>query len=258
MINIPKRWNKLYESIKQNYLLTICSVVHILAMSVLYPSNLKVGVIGNMLFGIITYSISCIVGYYVHVYVHSVNFEEAYKSSIIKTYLAKPIKWIVEPIIYILDFHDKIHHNTRINKLWYNIAIETISNLFVEGIGLIILLKLINFGINLCGHTFKFNYPILFAWSITYATVHNINYNIITPICHIQHHINKKTNYGSDFMDIIFNSKYDNKPEEMNHISLNVILTMLLIMYIKDYIKPNKENLISSYLYNIINWFITN
>ena len=103
----------------------------------------------------------------------------------------------------------------------------------------------------------KLNYPILFAWSILYSTIHNVNYNIITPICHIQHHLNEKTNYGIDFMDILFGSKYDDVPEEMNHASLNVILILLFIIFIKDYWKPKKENGVSKYLYNFVNWFVS-
>lgn len=248
---------KLYEVIKQNYLLCFCSIYHVIAMSILYPFNLQNGSFINILIGVITYTLCSVLGYYVHVFSHIVNFEQIYKSLKISTYLPKPIDFIIKKIVYILDFHDKIHHNTKINKLWYNIVIETLINLFIEGVGLIILLKIFNFRFSIKGNIFKFNYPILFAWSLTYATVHNINYHMITPICHIQHHLNKKTNYGTDFMDILFSSKYNDVTEEMNHFSVNVILFTLFIIFIKDFWKPKEENGFSKYLYNFVNWFVS-
>ena len=255
--NIFCNFKKLYHSIKQNYLLTICTIVQILAMSILYPSNPQAGIAANIIFGFMTYELSCVAGYYVHVMFHNVDFGEKYKSSTIVKSIPKSIDYILQKLVYIADFHDKIHHDSRINKLWYNIAIEAILNIIVEGVGLIALLKIVDFGIQIYGYTLKFNYPILFAWSISYSTIHNINYNIITPICHIQHHINKKTNYGSDFMDILYNTKYDDKPEEINHASINVILSMLFIIFIKDFYKPQNENRISTYFYNLVNWLVS-
>ncbi len=259
------RWKMLFKSLKNNYLLTICIIIQVFALSILYPSNPQVGIFGNVIFGIITFIISIVIGYYVHVFSHILDYEEIYlyicrSPNFVGTLfrkMPKPIKWIFDKFVYLLDFHDKIHHNTNINKQWQNVLIEMFMNIYTEGVSLIILFKILNFGIQIRGHIFKFNYPILFAWSILYATIHNVNYNIITPICHIQHHLNEKTNYGIDFMDILFGSKYDDVPEEMNHASLNVILILLFIIFIKDYWKPKKENRISKYLYNFVNWFVS-
>lgn len=259
------RWKMLFKSLKSNYLLTICIIIQVFALSILYPSNPQVGIFGNVIFGIITFIISIVVGYYVHVFSHILDYEEIYlyicnSSNIFGTLfrkMPKPIKWIFDKFVYLLDFHDKIHHNTNINKQWQNVIIEFLMNIYTEGVLLIILFKILNVGIQIRGQILKFNYPILFAWSILYSTIHNINYNIITPICHIQHHLNEKTNYGIDFMDILFGSKYDDVPEEMNHASLNVILILLFIIFIKDYWKPKKENGFSKYLYNFVNWFVS-
>lgn len=259
------RWNMLFKSLKSNYLLTTCIIIQVFALSILYPSNPQVGIFGNVIFGIITFIISIVVGYYVHVFSHILDYEEIYlyifnSSNIVGTLfrkMPKPMKWIFDKIVYLLDFHNKIHHNTNINKQWKNVLIELLMNIYTEGVALIILFKILNFGIQIRDYILKLNYPILFAWSILYATIHNINYNIITPICHIQHHLNEKTNYGIDFMDILFGSKYDDVPEEMNHASLNVILILLFIIFIKDYWKPKKENGVSKYLYNFLNWFVS-
>jgi uncharacterized membrane protein YeaQ/YmgE (transglycosylase-associated protein family) len=258
------KWKMFYDSLKKNYLLTICLIIQIFAFSILYPSNPTFGMIINIILGIVTFIIGTILGYCVHVLSHLFNFKEIfetyYKSS--NTFghllrkLPKSIMWLLYKIIYLLDFHDKIHHNTNINSNWKNIIIETLMNLYTEGIALIIFLKLLDFGVQLRGQIYKLNYPILFAWSILYTTIHNINYKIITPICHIQHHKDKNTNYGIDFMDIIFETKYDNNSEEMNHGALNVILIMLLIIFLKDLYKP--KNILMKFFYNSINWLVTN
>jgi len=259
------RWKMLFQSLKSNYLLSTCIIIQVFALSILYPSNPQIGIFGNVIFGIITFVISIVTGYYVHVFSHILDYEEVYlyicnSSNIfgrILRKMPKPIKWIFDKFVYLLDFHDKVHHNTNVNKQWQNVLIELFMNIYTEGVALIILFKILNFGIQIRGHILKFNYPILFAWSILYSTIHNVNYNIITPICHIQHHLNEKTNYGIDFMDILVGSKYDDVPEEMNHASLNVILILLFIIFIKDYWKPKKENGVSKYLYNFVNWFVS-
>lgn len=262
---IINRWKILSKSLKSNYLLTTCIIIQVLALSILYPSNPQICIFGNIIFGFITFVISIVVGYYVHVYSHLIDFDEIYQylynsPNFVGRFfrkMPKPIKWAIDKFVYLLDFHDKIHHNTNINKQWQNVLIEMLMNIYTEGVALIILFKILNFGIQIRDNIFKFNYPILFAWSILYATIHNVNYNIINPICHIQHHINNKTNYGIDFMDILFGSKYDELHEEMNHASLNVILILLFIIFIKDYWNPEKENGVSKYLYNFVNWFVS-
>jgi hypothetical protein len=266
VIKNKQKCNMLYESLKKNYLFMICIIIQIFAFAILYPSNPTFGIIINIILGIITFIIGTIIGYYVHVLSHLLDFKEifdtCYESSYTFGHLLRkiptPIMWLLHKIIYLFDFHDKIHHNTNINSKWNNIIIEIIMNLYTEGIALIILLKIFDFGVQLRGYTFKLNYPILFAWSILYTTIHNINYNIITPICHIQHHIDKNTNFGIDLMDIIFETKYDTNSEEMNHAALNVIFIMIFIIFIKDIYKPKNKNGFMNYFYNSINWLITN
>ena len=260
-------WDLLYSSIKKNFMLVACIIVQIVCFSILYPSNPSIGSIGNIFYGFITFNVSIVSGYYVHVYSHLYDYQELYnsfyKSSNIIGYLLQkmptPIKWVINKIVFFLDFHDKIHHNTAINKQWHNILIETLMNMYTEGLGLILFFKLFDFAIHFGGYVFRFNYPILFAWCLLYSSIHNINYNIIRPICHIQHHINEKTNYGIDFMDIIIGSKFDNIPEEMNHASLNVILIMLLIIFLKDFCNynSNSDNTFMKYFYYFVFWFIS-
>ena len=68
-----------------------------------------------------------------------------------------------------------------------------------------------------------------------YATVHNINYNIVSPQTHQNHHKDKNTSYGLDIFDILFNTKYDvNEIENYNHGAINIIVLTLLFCYIMN------------------------
>ena len=63
-----------------------------------------------------------------------------------------------------------------------------------------------------------------------------INYDIIKPISHKNHHLNVNTNYDILLWDTILNTKYDYNDiiEDVNHCSYNiVILTILIVCFIK-------------------------
>jgi sterol desaturase/sphingolipid hydroxylase (fatty acid hydroxylase superfamily) len=73
---------------------------------------------------------------------------------------------------------------------------------------------------------------IILLWALFYATVHNINYNIVSPQTHRQHHVNDKTNYGIDIWDIIMGTKFDyDTIETHNHASINLLLITALILF---------------------------
>jgi hypothetical protein len=147
-------------------------------------------------------------------------------------------------IIYIFDFHDKIHHDSSINKKPLFIFIEFIQNLMMEGGYIIIFALLTNFRLNIWNYTFQFNKAIILMWGLFYATVHHINYPILHILglsddshTHVQHHLYPTTNYGIDIMDIIFNTKYDLKNiEYFNHASINVIIITFIILYFKIFL----------------------
>ena len=77
---------------------------------------------------------------------------------------------------------------------------------------------------------------MIVLWGILYTTVHNINYNIVPSSVHIKHHLDKNTNYGIDIWDIIFQTKYNNDPtdiENINHYTINLfICTACVILYL--------------------------
>lgn len=161
-------------------------------------------------------------GYFTHVLAHKFNFQEIYKNQ--DCYLNKNsyIDTIVLWLCKAADFHDEIHHDSSINKRWDNIIYECILNFLTQG-GLfllfIILLK-------------KCSYSVVLLWALLYMTIHNINYNIVFPTTHRDHHYKKTTNYGIDFYDIFFNSKFDIRDiENQNHGAINLVILTAIILY---------------------------
>jgi hypothetical protein len=92
--------------------------------------------------------------------------------------------------------------------------LEIINNIMTQG-GLLIMVK---YFLQLLDNR------VILLWAFFYATVHNINYNLLPPLTHRQHHLNDKTNYGIDIWDIIVGSKYDWQTiETHNHAAVNVL-----------------------------------
>lgn len=236
------------ESIKTNYIFWTTILASIIFISYYTTGNNK----NSYISGIFTYIFIAFWGYLMHYISHSINFTDAYKNStnIVCRILHKIplINPIIETILYYtLDFHSVIHHDTSINKTPTNIIVEAVQNFLTQG-GLLIIFN------NLYNPTFLFekssfkitlNNHILMLWALFYATVHNINYNITHPIEHKNHHINPKTNYGIDIVDIILNSKYNNtlpptptplNPppitiEDHNHAAINIILITIYLIW---------------------------
>ena len=191
---------------------------------------------------VLTFIIAMLLGWYIHYLSHAYDILMIYENSNnrIMNYVKsnENVDTIFRTIIYYtIDFHDKIHHDTSVNKQKFNLVWEFFQNFLMEGGLLILLAYFYNFKIKLGNGTFKFNKAVLLLWGLLYATVHNINYIILGGVQHVNHHINPKTNYGIDILDILFDTKYDlENIEDINHASLNVILITLFIIYFKIFI----------------------
>lgn len=216
-ISSDMQLQKIKENLKINYIFYIvllCCLFILSRCKIIHKSFLCI------LISFITVSIISYIG---HKTSHSVNYTENYKNLPL---LIKNIPGISK-ICYMIDFHRQIHHDTSINKQWKNIVYEFIHNLIFQGFGIILISKFLNYLDN----------RMLIIWGLSYATIHNINYNIIHPTCHRDHHINDKTNYGIDIYDIIFDTKYDlNDLENYNHYSINLIIITGLIMFLTNYL----------------------
>lgn len=168
-------------------------------------------------------------GYFIHMIGHHISFSKIYEPN--DNYVTRTpfLHSIVTSLASFLDFHDTIHHDTSINKQPMNVIYEFINNFVLQG-GLILLLILITSYISKEG---------VFLWASLYATVHNINYIIMPPKTHQNHHANKHSSYGIDIWDVIFNTKEDpDEIESYNHMSINMaLITLGIYYYYKHYAK---------------------
>lgn len=213
-----------YKSIKQNYIFYIVLLCCLYAFTKCnYNKSYFILTLISMGF------ISCY-GYVMHYLSHYLNTT---LTQIYNTYdnvftRNKYIDWLVRKYIYFMEFHDTTHHDTEINKQPKYIVLEFLNNLASQGVLLIIVKYLLSLIDN----------RVVFLWAFFYATVHNINYIIVKPITHKEHHINDKTNYGIDIWDIIIGSKYDwNNIETHNHTAINLIIITAVIMYLSNRFK---------------------
>jgi hypothetical protein len=129
----------------------------------------------------------------------------------------KYIRSILNIYADIIDFHDTTHHDSSVNKKWYNIFYEFMNNLLTQSVLIVWLIQQLDF-------------KVILLWGLMYATVHNINYLIIKPTTHMQHHVKSTTNYGIDVTDILFNTKYNWKYiESHNHAGINLLIITAII-----------------------------
>ena len=164
-----------------------------------------------------------IAGHVSHRISHHLNFTDTYnkfkKSNInpcMDNFLLKTCK--------VLDFHSTTHHDSAINKQPENILYEFLNNMLAQGGFFILIVTFVNYFID---------FRVILMWMLAYATNHNINYLFLKPSTHRDHHLDGNTNYGIDLADILFDTKYDlDDVETHNHISINLILITLLIIYI--------------------------
>lgn len=161
-------------------------------------------------------------GHFSHYISHHINFTEFYSKCDNILTRNTYSNYVITQAVNFLDFHDKIHHDTSINKHIKNICLEFLNNVYMQGFSIVILIKTMDI-------------RVILLWTFMYATIHNINYLYIKPSTHQGHHINSHTNYGIDYMDIILNTKYDfNDIETHNHAAINLLVITYIITYITE------------------------
>jgi hypothetical protein len=233
--NFFKNFSYVGKSIKINFVFWISTVICLIIITQFTDDKSYCNTI-------ITFILALLLGWYIHYLSHAYDLILIYQNSnnFITNFIKKNKKLdkIFKNIIYYsTDFHDKIHHNTSINKQKFNLFWEFFQNFLMEGGLLILLAYYYNIKLKIGNFTFKFNKAVLLLWGLLYASVHNINYIILGCTQHVNHHINPKTNYGIDILDILFDTKYDMQNiEDINHASLNLILITLAIIYFKIFI----------------------
>jgi hypothetical protein len=209
----------LMKSVTSNYIFYITSLICLFIISK-YSKR-------SFIFTIITFIIASFAGFVIHYVSHAIRLEEEYVKN--DNYITRN-KYLNKIAIFsckLLDFHDIIHHDSSINKTTKNIIYEFLLNFLTQG----------GFGIIIYYITKKLNGYIFLMWGLLYCTIHIINYNIVPSDVHMKHHLDKNTNYGVDIWDILFRTKYNDDPNEIeliNHYSFNVIIiTVIIVLLIK-------------------------
>jgi len=214
MIDIESISDMFLKNIVINWIFYIGLIIGLFIFSIKSKTNLIINTIS-----IILISMS---GYFIHIIAHKYNFKKLCKKAIKhNSFITRHnfMKKITRYCGKIIDFHRDIHHNTSINKNLNNQIYEFIHNFVIQGLFIFIIIFISK----------RLNEKIALVWGLFYATIHIINYNIVKPKVHEQHHIDKFTNYGLDVWDILFNTKYDNICENYNHSVINIILIFYII-----------------------------
>ena len=186
------------------------------------------------LFSLGSFILMTFLGYLAHMISHNVNMNQIYRKMDNKNLFMtnKYTKTLIKKACDFMDFHDTIHHDTKINKQPLNIFYEVVNNFLIQG-GLVYVVYIAS----------RYIEPEMFLlWAFMYTTIHHINYSIIGSEEHKEHHENKFINYGLDIWDVIFNTKPEPKenedqkergqtPENFNHIIFN-LLVGLAILYL--------------------------
>lgn len=211
-----KIYSALKESIKINkwFYLSLILCFYIFKQS--NPDNTSYIIL------VVSYIFIMIIGHVSHRISHNVNFTDVY-NKFKKNNINPCIDNIIIKTCKVLDFHSTTHHDSAINKQPENILYEFVNNILAQGGSLILLVTFVNYFID---------FRVILMWALAYATNHNINYLFLKPSTHRDHHLHDDTNFGIDFADILFDTKHDLDDIEVhNHISINLILVTLLIVY---------------------------
>jgi len=214
----------IYKNIKQNFIFYIVLTLCLFTFTKCNHNKSK-SYLTLFSLGVVSFA-----GYFVHLVSHYMEFK---LSTMYNSYdniftQNKYINWIALNVIDFYEFHFKTHHDTTVNKTFKNIFYEFMNNFISQG-GVLIILK---YCLDLLDNR------VILLWALLYATVHNINYNILSPSTHQEHHINDKTNYGMDIWDIIIGSKFNwDNIETHNHAAINLIVITAGIYYASNKFK---------------------
>tara|TARA_B110000285_G_scaffold230309_1_gene296684 strand:- start:1467 stop:2222 length:756 start_codon:yes stop_codon:yes gene_type:complete len=212
---IPKnvQYSSLKINVKNNWILycTICFCIILLSKKT------------SLIISIYSFIFASLYGWFIHWGTHNLGpLNEWYYRMDNFITRNRLVKTIMHYILKVIDFHSVVHHDSTINKNPINVLYEFLNNVLTQGGFLWIAKVLLSYLDN----------RIIILWGLFYASVHIINYSIVCPKTHKQHHINHYTNFGFDIYDIIFGTKYDWKYiENDNHASINFLLLTLGLCY---------------------------
>ena len=223
--NVDKTTKKkvIIKSLKQNVYFYIILFGCLYSFTKCNENNNKTS-LTTMIYSIIFVSLY---GYIVHLLSHHPKFSD---NKVTKAYEKldniftrnKYFDLTIRKIITFGESHDITHHDTSVNKTPKNIFIEFCNNAITQGLILFVTRYLFNL----------VDSKTIILWSFFYASVHNINYLFVKPATHMEHHDNKRSNYGMDIWDIIFETKHNwDTIETHNHAAINLVVLTAIICY---------------------------
>ena len=77
---------------------------------------------------------------------------------------------------------------------------------------------------------------IILLFTLSYMSIHIINYSIFGSVFHRRHHETMNKNFAPDAMDHIFGTNYNDEFEDLNPTCLNVFGSMALLYPLKEYL----------------------
>lgn len=224
---IFQRRDLICKSIRLNYIFWIVSFICVCILSINSETNIFIN-IWLCICGFLTYCSTIFLGYFSHYVSHYNSFSTMYKTIISEGFHSDINTWYHKIFItildYTIDFHDVYHHNSLINKKPFYLILEAINNVWMQGGCWIFYIYLFSLNINT---------RVILLWCLVYSTFHNINYNLMEEqLIHQEHHIDIYSNLGIDIVDVILDSKYDDKNiENINHYAINTVIFTAIILY---------------------------
>ena len=184
-----------------------------------------------------TYYLTGLIQYIFHIISHRYDFTKIFNENIrdVLKHNKRLYRLLKSTCLYFFEFHGKIHHNSKINKKIINVITEFYINFCSSGGGLFLINNILDIKLRVLGVDFFLDNSTLILFALCYATSHMLNYHILDSSEHKKHHLNVKTNYGPELFDIIFGTKYDNIVVNENHISINIIVSTVIVLILWKY-----------------------
>jgi hypothetical protein len=162
-------------------------------------------------------------GYFIHMISHNIHYTKMYDDYPVIYKNIPIIDKCIRAFTWFLDFHHISHHDSDINKLPKYQLLEAINNFVMQGAIGVFAGTLYN----------MMDRRMFILWGLFYASFHIINYTIIEPTVHSDHHVNIYSNYGIDIFDILMGTKHNwGDIEDYNHYSINMVLISVLFYFI--------------------------
>jgi hypothetical protein len=129
----------------------------------------------------------------------------------------------IEGIWKYLNYHPGIHHLGNGGPL--GIALESMINmLFFSGI----------FLIQYFTDTWLVPAYMILMVSISYTSIHAINYSIIGSKSHAKHHADESVNFTPDYLDHIFGTNADKTYENLSDSIPNIVAGFIAAYFVKN------------------------